>query len=175
MPDTSEPTAESTDIRAALAALSRRVDNLEGARATPPASSLWALDELRRQRAQHPSTAEGAVLLSGSVTLPGGTPVEWQQSASSSELLASEWGERSAAFAALGHPVRVELLRHVLNGVHGTAELAGIESLGTTGQLHHHLRQLLGAGWLRQSARGSYEVPASRVVPLLVCLAAVGK
>lgn len=171
MPDTSE----ASDFRAELAALSRRVDSLESARGAAPSSTLWALEELRRQRAEHPSTADGAVLFSGSVTLPGGTPVEWQQGASSSELLAAEWGERSAAFAALGHPVRVELLRHVLNGVRGTAELAGLESLGTTGQLHHHLRQLLSAGWLRHSARGSYEVPASRVVPLLVCLAAVGE
>jgi len=71
---------------------------------------------------------------------------------------------------ALGHPVRLELLRHILLGTHATADLAEMESLGTTGQLHHHLRQLVATGWVRQSGRGSYEIPASRVVPLLACL-----
>jgi len=140
-----------------------------------PASpdTFWALDGLRARRPEHPSTEDGAVMLSGSVTLPDGTPVEWQQGAGSAGLLEVDWADRAAAFAALGHPVRVELLRHVLSGTRATADLAAIDSLGTTGQLHHHLRQLLTAGWLRQSGRGTYEVPPSRVVPLLVCLVAV--
>jgi predicted transcriptional regulator len=66
--------------------------------------------------------------------------------------------------------VRLELLRHIVSGVRATAELAEIASLGTTGQLHHHLRQLVAAGWVRQSGRGAYEVPASRIVPLLACV-----
>jgi hypothetical protein len=42
----------------------------------------------------------------------------------------------------------------------------------TTGQLYHHLRQLVAAGWLRTSLRGRYAVPADRIVPLLALLAA---
>lgn len=135
--------------------------------------TFWALDGLRARRPAHPVTVDGSVMLLGSVTLPDGTPVEWQQEAGTSGLLEVDWADRAAAFAALGHPVRVELLRHVLAGTHTTAALAEVESLGTTGQLHHHLRQLLTAGWLRQAGRGTYEVPAARVVPLLVCLTAV--
>jgi hypothetical protein len=52
------------------------------------------------------------------------------------------------------------------------AELRAHERLGTTGQLYHHLRQLVSAGWLRTTARGQYAVPGERVVPLLVALAA---
>jgi DNA-binding transcriptional ArsR family regulator len=137
------------------------------------ADTFWALDGLRARRAEHPSTESGTVMLTGSVTLPDGTPVEWQQGAGSAGLLEVDWTDRAATLAALGHPVRVELLRHVLSGSRTTADLAAIDSLGTTGQLHHHLRQLLTAGWLRQSGRGTYEVPPSRVVPLLVCLVAV--
>ena len=41
-----------------------------------------------------------------------------------------------------------------------------------THQLHHHLRQLVAAGWLASTRRGHYEVPAARVVPLLVTVLA---
>lgn len=133
--------------------------------------TYWALTGVESRLTDHPSTTEGAVMLVGSLTLPDGARVKWQQSAGTAGMLETEWAEESTVFAALGHPVRLELLRHMLSGVRATADLAAIESLGTTGQLHHHLRQLVAAGWVRQSARGSYEVPASRVVPLLACLA----
>jgi len=29
---------------------------------------------------------------------------------------------------------------------------------------------LLSAGWVRQSGRGNYEIPAARIVPLLACV-----
>lgn len=131
---------------------------------------FWALNGVQSRRANHPSTEQGEVMLVGSVTLPTGAPVAWQQGAATGALFEEDWSERAASFAALGHPVRLELLRQILSGVHTTAELASTETLGTTGQLHHHLRQLVTAGWVRHSGRGSYEVPPARVVPLLACL-----
>lgn len=156
-----------------VAALEERLDAPAAAAARPLEADghFWALSGLRGRLTDHPATADGAVMLVGSLTLPDGAPVEWQQSAATAGLLESEWSDQAAVFAALGHPVRLELLRQILSGVHATAELAAIESLGTTGQLHHHLRQLVAAGWVRQSGRGSYEVPAARVVPLLAGLA----
>lgn len=168
-------------------ALTQRLDALEAthATATPTAGGedprqapaeatkpgdFWALEGLQARRPEHPSTTEGIVMLVGSVTLPGNTPVSWQMGAGTAGLLEAEWAERATVFAALGHPVRLEILRHILAGTHETAELAKIEGLGTTGQLHHHLRQLLAAGWLRQSGRGNYEVPAARVVPLMTSM-----
>jgi hypothetical protein len=55
--------------------------------------------------------------------------------------------------------------------VRTTAGLAAQEELGTSGQLYHHLRQLVSAGWLRSSGRGHYSVPGDRVIPLLVIIA----
>lgn len=167
-----------------LDSLTKRVTELESraesgsrAPATPPASApaldpeaFWALEGVQSRRTDHPSTTEGMVMLVGSLTLPGGAPVAWQEGAGTAGLLESDWTERATAFAALGHPVRLELLRHMLGGIRSTAELAEIDGLGTTGQLHHHLRQLVAAGWVRQSGRGSYEVPAGRVVPLLAAM-----
>ena len=73
--------------------------------------------------------------------------------------------------AALGHPVRLRLLLAVLRGATGPAELAEVPGIGTSGQIYHHIRTLTAAGWLRASGRGQVQVPAERVVPLLVALA----
>ncbi len=167
------------ELREELRTLTERVSRLEKAdrektaQSPIPAETFWALAALQARLADDPSTAEGAVMLVGSLTLPSGAPVSWQQSAGTAGLLEIDWADRAAAFAALGHPVRIEILRHILLGRQTTADLAAIESLGTTGQLHHHLRPLMAAGWVRQGGRGVYEVPAARVVPLLTCLAGV--
>lgn len=57
-------------------------------------------------------------------------------------------------------------------GVRSVTELGNSEGLGTSGQLYHHLRQLVSAGWLRTAGRGRYEVPVARIVPLLVIVTA---
>lgn len=169
---------DDADLRDAVRALTERVAALEGSRspgapaAVPDDETYWALDGLVARRGQDATTARGSVMMVGSVEVPTGGTVSWQQEAGSEGLIEVEWGDRAAAFAALGHPVRVELLRRILQGVRTTAALAALDELGTTGQLHHHLRQLVAAGWVRQSGRGSYEIPASRIVPLLVCIVA---
>ncbi len=88
------------------------------------------------------------------------------------DLLADDWSQAAETLSALAHPVRLLLLREILQGARTTAELAAHERLGTTGQLYHHLRQLVAACWLRTTARGQYSVPGERVVPVLTVLAA---
>lgn len=170
---------DTAELREIVQALVARVSALESSREQRPGADLetptrddgfWALNELQSRLPADPSTDAGAVMMVGSLTLPTGAPVAWQQAIGTEGLLESEWGERAPALAALGHPVRLELLRHILAGVHATSDLAAIQSLGTTGQLHHHLRQLVAAGWVRQSGRGTYEVPAARIVPLMICM-----
>lgn len=168
------------DLRLKLSELTERVAHLESERdgkqrasvsiPVPDEEQFWALHGLQARLADHPRTADGAVMIVGSLTLPDGAPVAWQQSVGSGGLLETDWSDFAGVFSALGYPGRLELIRHILSGVHSTAELSEIASFGTTGKLHHHLRQLVAAGWVRQSGRGSYEVPAARVVPLLACL-----
>jgi hypothetical protein len=154
-----------------VARLEERVAELE--RVPPQAESpagddaFWALDALK-DRVPDP----GAVLFTGSVTLPGGEHYEWQQGHPVDDLLSDDWSQTADALSALAHPVRLVLLREILHGARTTAELAAHERLGTTGQLYHHLRQLVAAGWLRTTARGRYSVPGERVVPILTVLAA---
>ncbi|SCL53325.1 Helix-turn-helix domain-containing protein [Micromonospora citrea] len=132
------------------------------------AAVFWALDGLKRRL---PADGSGAVLYTGTVHLDD-QHYDWQYGRTVDDVLAGDWTELAGVLTALAHPVRLRLLREILTGRHGTGELAGTEGLGTTGQLHHHLRQLAAAGWLRSAGRGRYAVPAERVVPLLAILTA---
>jgi len=125
-----------------------------------PADPLWFVNTLARH-------APGVVMMAGAVEVPAG-PVRWQYGLHTEDLLGRDWGEFARPIEALGHPIRLELARHILAGAQTTAELLELEQFASSGQLYHHLRQLVSAGWLTSPRRGTYEVPAARVVPLLV-------
>ncbi|HEY7488404.1 MAG TPA: winged helix-turn-helix domain-containing protein [Streptosporangiaceae bacterium] len=157
-----------------LARLERRVARLEDTSGSVrvstselDADTFWALEGLKDRAPE-----SGAVLFTGTVELPTGERYEWQQGHPAADLLADDWSQAAAALTALAHPVRLLLLREVVHGARTAAELSAHERLGTTGQLYHHLRQLVSAGWLRTTARGQYAVPGERVIPLLTMLAA---
>ncbi|MGA4840964.1 ArsR/SmtB family transcription factor [Streptomyces sp. G45] len=168
------------DLEERVAELERRVAALEvaegpeGARPPSPEAvdgAFWALDGLKAQLAGL-GAADGGVLFTGAVRLPTGQRYEWQYGQVTPDVLGEDLAAAAESFAALGHPVRLRLLREILGGRRTAAELAELDDLGTTGQIYHHLRQLTGAGWLQTGGRGRHEVPAGRVVPLLVALSA---
>lgn len=129
---------------------------------------LWALDGLESR------VPEGAVLYTGSVQTPVGGSVRWQYAQSGPHLFAEDWADHSKRLAALGHPVRLQILRAVLHGITTAATLAEEVDAGTSGQVYHHLKELTATGWLSSPKRGVFDVPASRVVPLLAILLAAG-
>ncbi|MGH3631133.1 MAG: ArsR/SmtB family transcription factor [Sciscionella sp.] len=128
---------------------------------------FWALRELEDR-----ADGRSPVLFTGSVTLKPGEHYEWQQEADGEVLLDTDLSSCVDVLAALAHPARLVIVQSVLQGIRTAKELTELEELGTTGQVYHHLRQLVAVGWLRLVGRGRYEVPATRVVPLLVVLAA---
>lgn len=179
------------EVAARLAALEHRVAALE-ASAGPPApearpprearetggpggldsgdggdGQFWALAGLRDR-----SPDGGAVLFAGTLRLPDGAQYEWQWGEPAAALLDTDWSPLAPALGALAHPVRLQLLKEVLGGTAAVADLQASGSFGTSGQVYHHLRQLVAAGWLRSTGRGSYAVPPARVIPLLVILSA---
>ncbi|MFJ8921119.1 ArsR/SmtB family transcription factor [Streptomyces sp. NPDC102415] len=171
------------ELEERVAELERRLAVLESAaesaRPELGVGDFWALDGLKEQLGQvGEPAADGGVLFTGAVTLPAGERYEWQYGALTVGLLGSteedrpDWAEAAEPLAALGHPVRLRLLREILAGRRTAAELAELDETGTTGQIYHHLRLLTGAGWLHTTGRGRYEVPGARVVPLLVVLTA---
>ncbi|MFJ4981529.1 helix-turn-helix domain-containing protein [Streptomyces coeruleorubidus] len=160
------------DLEQRVDDLERRLAALEGTHRAGPrldASDFWALNGLKEQLSEL-EAADGGVLYTGSVRLPTGEQYAWQLGALTEGLMEDDWTPVAESFAALGHPVRLRLLREILGGRRTAAELAELEELGTTGQIYHHLRQLTGTGWLRTTGRGRYEVPPERVVPLLVAV-----
>jgi DNA-binding transcriptional ArsR family regulator len=164
----------SKDLEGRIDALERRVRDLEqGGAAVETAvdgDAFWALAGLKARAPQ------GGVLYTGYVPLPTGEVYEWQGGLPTDQLLDTDWSELApdltATLDALSHPVRLLILQLVLTGTTSVAELQQNESLGTSGQLYHHLRQLVAAGWLRSSSRGQYAVPPDRIVPLLAILTA---
>ncbi|OXS30972.1 ArsR/SmtB family transcription factor [Streptomyces sp. XY006] len=156
-----------------VADLERRLAVLEGGRRTGPrvdGGDFWALNVLKDQLSGA-GIADGGVLYTGSVRLPTGEEYAWQMTVLTEDLLDADATAAAESLAALGHPVRLRLLREIIGGRRTAAELAELDEVGTTGQIYHHLRQLTGTGWLHTTARGRYEVPPARVVPLLVALA----
>ncbi|WP_040161980.1 helix-turn-helix domain-containing protein [Mobilicoccus massiliensis] len=164
-------------LRALEAAVARlqgdAAADLEGERAVLGASPTGDADSdrfwiLERLRLDHPG---GAVAFAGHAPLAD-RETQWQWGRLTDDLLDDDWPEAASPLAALGHPVRLRLLQLVLAGTTTTSDLAEAEGLGTTGQLHHHLRTLVNAGWLASVGRGRYHVPPQRVVPLLVVVSA---
>ncbi|MBO0901653.1 winged helix-turn-helix transcriptional regulator [Cellulomonas sp. zg-ZUI22] len=133
--------------------------------ATPDGDAFWALDGLTRRAGGPGST--GAVMVVGDVTTPAGDTARWQYALTTDDVLAADWADVAPVLAALGHPVRLALLRAVLDGTRTARDLAAAVDVGSTGQVYHHLRQLQAAGWLRTAAGGEHVVPAERLVPLL--------
>ncbi len=166
-----------SDLSERLSALERVVADLVEQAATPApappaatahAETFWALEGLRAKVAD----TTGGVLFTGTVDLPTGEHYDWQYARLLDDLLEIDWTEAAPALTALGNPVRLRLLRKIISGTRGAADLAEDAELGTTGQVYHHLRQLVAAGWLRLESRGQYTIPGERAVPLLVILAA---
>ena len=156
--------------------LEQRIEVLEQAIAnlTAPSASrveaatdrqFWLLQELKER---YPAAT---VIFGGTAETAHG-PVAWQWGAPTEQVTEQDWEPAASVLDALSHPVRLRLLQRVLNGTTTTAELAEDETLGTTGQLHHHLRALVAAGWLTSTGRGRWSIPAPRVIPLLVVIVA---
>lgn len=143
-----------TDLDARLAEVEARLAALEG---RPPA----------REAADAPES--GVVGYEGTVRLHG--EVQWRIELTPAAVLDLPVGASARVLAALGNPVRLVLVRLLLDGPATAAELQKAAGLSSTGALYHHLGALSGARVVEQ-ADGRYRVPATGVVPLLVALLA---
>ncbi|WP_308405639.1 ArsR/SmtB family transcription factor [Streptomyces tardus] len=174
MTDSTDPTGlveRVADLGFRVEALERRLADAGATGGAEFAQQFWALNRLREEIARH-ELPGGAAMLVGSVETPAGVRAEWQEGVAAGQLFEEDWTELADALAALGNPVRLRLMKALLEGHSTVAELVELDGVGTTGQIYHHLRQLTAAGWLRGAGRGRYEVPVDRIVPLLATLLA---
>jgi DNA-binding transcriptional ArsR family regulator len=134
----------------------------------PADERFWALSGLQAR-----AKGDGEVVFAGTVVLPDGRQFIWQGGGALDALQTLDWAGLSAPIAALAHPVRLRILKALMQRHLSTQDLLALDGMGTTGQLFHHLKALQQAGWLRSTQRGVYELAGERIVPLLVVLSAV--
>lgn len=170
---TDEPATQQDDTETRLQDLEQRVQRLEAhspPTGTDPQSEtsqvFWALQGLR----QRVPELSGAVMMVGTVTAPNGHSADWQYTQTTEALFAGDFAARAEVLSAIAHPIRLTLLQRLLTDAETVNDLQRTGEFGTTGQIYHHLRQLVSAGWLRTTGHGRYEVPAQRLVPLLTML-----
>lgn len=90
-----------------------------------------------------------------------------------SQLLQLDGDKAAKILGALAHKQRLDILRSVLQEPLTGPELVERLNMGTTGQLYHHIKALVGANLLSQEERGgTYTIPENRALPLLLLLAA---
>ncbi|MGZ9585760.1 ATP-binding protein [Paenibacillus marinisediminis] len=94
----------------------------------------------------------------------------WESQARTLHQLLEQDGEKMArVLGALGHKQRVDILRSLMIQPMSGPELVERLNMGTTGQLYHHIKALIGADLLLQEERGGkYAVTAHRALPLLL-------
>lgn len=144
-------------------------------RAVPaPAERWWLLDKLARNTGAEFTRdgVEGSLAYGGRLRAPGAGEIVWQLEHGVPDVLDADLGAASTVLSALGHPLRLEILRRLLLGAHTLAELQEVSETGTSGQVHRHLRELRATGLVVSQRRNHYAVPPERVVPLLVIVAA---
>jgi DNA gyrase subunit B len=89
------------------------------------------------------------------------------------QLLALDGDKVAKVLSALGHKQRLDILKSVILEPLTGAELVERLNMGTTGQLYHHIKALLGSDLLVQEERGGrYSLSGHRALPLLLLLAA---
>ncbi|MCD2193574.1 helix-turn-helix domain-containing protein [Actinomycetospora endophytica] len=142
-----------------LADLEARIAALEGAPARSPGEAVDAVD------------GSGAVGYEGDVRLHG--QVSWTIRYSPTAVLDLPAPPTAEVLAALGHPVRLALVRRLLAGPASAAQLQEAAELSSTGQVYHHLRALTSARVVEQDGR-SFRVPTTGVVPVLTMILAAG-
>jgi len=178
--------AERSELLRRLEALESRIARLEGHGAgtdasptssprtptpstTPEEDPFWALTALKKQ-----VPAPGGVVFAGSVDVGAGH-LEDQWRRPTGHLLENDWAEHADTVAALGHPLRLAILRRLVDGEHTVAHLVDELELASTGVAYHHLSALQTGGWVTSPRRGSWAIPPSRAVPLLAIITALEK
>ncbi|HYO37009.1 MAG TPA: helix-turn-helix domain-containing protein [Geodermatophilus sp.] len=149
-------TSELEELRERLAVLEARVADLEAPR--PRAAGGSAAGDA------------GSVRYAGTVRLAG--EVRWTIELGAEGVLALPPAAVVRVLAALGHPVRLAVVRRLLRGPASVAELQEAVGGSSAGQVYHHLSTLAAAGVAEAVGGGRHRVPPTAVVPLLVGLLA---
>lgn len=159
-------------VQQQLAALLHRVELLEQHRpAGLQPSRETAAARLARDVA--PGTAEpaghGVIAYSGSVDFAG-KPLKMHSHQPVAAAFSGEPEGVARIFGALGSPHRVLMLRALCDGPKTGQQLEDAAGISSTGQLYHHIKELLAAGLVVQPARSVYALRPTTVIAVCVAL-----
>ncbi|MGB3773289.1 MAG: winged helix-turn-helix domain-containing protein [Rhodococcus sp. (in: high G+C Gram-positive bacteria)] len=147
------------DLAERVAALEARLATLEARQATLDGPDT----------PETPATG-GVISYAGDVHLAG--DVAWTMHYSPDGILELPTERSVEVLAALGHPIRMAVVRALLRGPATAVDLQSAVGLSSVGQLYHHLKTLTSARVVEQHGRGDYRLAATTVVPAMVLMLA---
>jgi DNA-binding transcriptional ArsR family regulator len=156
----------SDDLAKQLRLLTERVSRLESA-AGPPAKPV---DQDILERLAGGSGLD--TIRYGGAGRWGEDTLAWQREHDWGDVRAQADDATARVLGALGNPVRLRIVAVLLVRPATTAELTEQLDQPSTGQLFHHLKELLTAGLIHQPVRGTYSIRRQDVIPVLAPLAA---
>ncbi|WP_018757529.1 helix-turn-helix domain-containing protein [Paenibacillus terrigena] len=154
-----------------LHALVRQLTVSNATTTTNPALNRVAAHPIQTEVPQE-SIDQGGVYFSGQYQ-GAFSQYRWEpQERRISQLLDLDGDKVAKVLSVLGHRQRLDILRAVMQEPLTGAEIVERLNMGTTGQLYHHIKALLGADLLVQEERGGkYTLPERRALPLLLLFA----
>ena len=142
--------------------LTDRVERLEGRKPAPIESVLDGTVE---------APEHGRVVYSG-IGPWQDRSVVWQMERTWTDVLDVDPDAIARVLAALASPIRIRIVEALMSGPAGTGEIAARVDTGTSGQLFHHLKELLAIGIVHQPQRGVYELRPQHALPFLAIASA---
>ncbi len=124
---------------------------------------------------QSDGDGRGVVVTQGVVrNASGSREFRWDLETSVESVLDVDDAMAAQLLAAIGHRLRLEMLKSIFNAPSTAASLVNTLDLGTTGAAYHHLNVLQAAGLVTQETRGVFELQPERVSTVLAILAGLG-
>ena len=115
-------------------------------------------------------TIQGTLSYTGTIQLAG-RPFRFQQRLPAQSLFEVAPEVLSQIFAAFSIPHRVIILRTLCERSCTAQQLQEVLGMGSSGQLYHHLKELLATGLITQRERSSvYTIDPPKVIPICAAL-----
>lgn len=155
--------------------LERRLARVEGksSRGTRHADQAPSGIDALHQWVQNQAQESGGGVVAYAGTGPwDALTVAWQVGRSWDDILAATGRATASLLSALANPTRIRIVGAILRGSRTTADLIDVLDQPSSGQLFHHLKDLIAAGVIHQPVRGVYAVRPSHVVALLTIMCA---
>ena len=171
------PTAERArldDVERRLTAIEQRLAETDGAARERRRAAIGVDVDLLERLAARDADREvgGSVLYAGAVRV-GQRRYAWHREHAARDLIEGVDADALApVLFALASGVRLRIVLELARGQRTGPELSERVDAGSTGQLYHHLGELMRAGVLAQPRRGVYELATPAMVPVLAMAAA---